>query len=95
MIVRVSELAKISEKLIEHLRDVTGETIDISVDYYWHIPKAEKYDQYEQPSQLNIGQISDDWNELQKLLYDDTKPLSHYLIWLAAVERAIGEQIIP
>ncbi|MEN6372289.1 MAG: hypothetical protein ABFD64_09790 [Armatimonadota bacterium] len=94
MIIHVSELAKISEKLIAHLREVAGEVIDVPVDCYWNIPKAQKYNAYQEPSELDMGQLSDDWNELQKVLEKHFEPLTHDFVPLAAILRALGEHTL-
>ena len=94
MIIHVSELSKLSEELIAHLRAVAGEKIDIPVDYYWNLTKDQKYNPYEQPSELTMGQLSDDWSELHKVINGDAEPISYHLVWLTAILRALGEYTI-
>jgi hypothetical protein len=90
--IKVSELARVTTLLYEHLEEKIGESFTLSVDYYWNIPSPEVYDLDKEPTALTIGQVSDDWGELKKLLEPDGDELSYHLVWLAAVLRAIGEQ---
>ena len=91
MIIHVSDLSKITEELIAHLRNVSGEEIDLSVDYYWNIETEQKYNPYENPTEIDLGQISDDWQELQQIIEKEREPIAYDLVKLAAILRAIGE----
>ncbi len=61
------------------------------MDYYWNIPVAEKYDIYNKPANFDIGQISDDWQELVDMSSSEDDPILYNFVWLASVLRAVGE----
>ena len=94
MKINVEDLRSVSNILLDHIKENGYEVIEIQEDYYWNIPKQEKYNNFEDPSNLDIGQLSDDWNELQKLLSSQKDPLAYHLVWLAAILRVIGENIV-
>lgn len=89
--ITVEQLKAAAEMLFSHLQDSGVKTIEIAEDFYWDVPAANRYDQYEQPAQLTVGQLSDDVSEVQRMLAGDTPVLGYGLVWLAAVLRRIGE----
>jgi hypothetical protein len=93
MSIRVAELRLISEKLFAYLEDQGVESFDTAVDYYWDIPKEQMYNPYQNPFELDLGQLTDDWYELQKLLDPERQPVVRDFVWLAAILRAIGEHL--
>jgi hypothetical protein len=70
------ELISIIEIVLNHLN--SKEEIDVREEFYWDIPMKEIYQPYEIPKDLTIGQISDDWQELQKLLHHDSRDAVGY-----------------
>ena len=94
MKVNLEDLQSVSKILFRHLKQNGFEVIEIHEDYYWNIPKSEKYDPNRDPSDLDLGQLSDDWNELQKILSSQKEPIAYHFVWLAAILRVIGENIV-
>ncbi len=72
-----------------------GIKVESQHDYYWDVPAENRYDPYTQPTQLTIGQLNDDWNELQRIGRGETPALPYALVWLASVLRCMGEEILP
>ncbi len=89
------ELAKLraaTEMLFDHLKETGYDSVEIPHDYYWHIHAPELYDPYAQP-ELTLGQLTDDWTSLEKILQNEIDPLAYDLVCLSALLRAVGEQI--
>ncbi|CAG0978663.1 hypothetical protein ANRL4_01731 [Anaerolineae bacterium] len=91
----LTDLRVLSQKLLDYLEAQGHETLDLSQEYYWHIPKEAKYDQPVPPSPevLSLGQLSFDWENLHSLLEGKNDPIGYDLVWLAAILRALGESI--
>ena len=66
-------------------------SIHIENEYYWNIPSEDLYNPYKNPANLNLGQLSDDWNDLLKVASGADDPLISDFIDLAAILRAIGD----
>ena len=94
MRVSVEELRAISERIFQHLQAQGVNEIEIPVDYYWDVPRALRYDPYHPPAKLDLGQLSDDWAELTKLAGSEGRPVGYALVWLGAVLRAAGEEVV-
>ncbi len=94
MHIELADLRRTSERLFKHLQEKGIDSIDIPVDYYWNIPTGQVYNPYQEPSALDLGQLTADWNELQTLLDPQNEPIAYYLVWLAAILRAIGEHTL-
>lgn len=92
MIINKEELRTITEKLFLHLDELNIDSIEVSQDYYWYISEAEIYNPYVQPENLTLGQLTDDWQELKKLLAEKDI-IGYNFVWLATILRAVGEKI--
>lgn len=80
--------------LFDHLSDLGVEKVDIGEDYYWNIIKSQLYDPYNKPSELDLGSLSDDWQELQNVLNGVTGAISYNFTDLAAILKFIGAKIV-
>jgi hypothetical protein len=87
----LTDLRVIFLKEIENLEKMGYEKIEVPVDYYWNIPRDLRYDPIKTPAALDIGQLSDDWQELQKIKRGVREPLAYHLVWLSKILEAIGE----
>ena len=81
-------------KLFTYLDRRGVESVDIPVDYYWNVPKEQVYNPYQRPSELDLGQLTNDWRELQDLLESESDPIVYSFVWLAAILRAVGEYLL-
>jgi hypothetical protein len=87
----LEQLRAAADALFSHLEDKGIDLVTISEDYYWDVPMAIRYDRYEEPSEHTIGQLSDDINELNRMLAGTRPTVGYGLVWLAAILRRIGE----
>jgi hypothetical protein len=94
MQINMSELRYVTEELLNHLEETQGDYIKIMEDYYWDIPADKLYNMAAQPTEFTVGQLSDDWAELKKLLDTSRAPISYSLVWLASILRRIGEKTV-
>jgi hypothetical protein len=94
MNLRISDLRKVTERLLTHLEETGRGEVSLSLDYYWDIPRELRYDNYEQPSDLSLHQLTDDWAELQKVLDRKTAPRAEALVRLSSLLRAVGEEVV-
>jgi hypothetical protein len=93
MEIKLEELRDLCDLLIQHIIDNGDKSVNLKVDYYWHIPTSQMYDPYKKPTELNLGQLSFDWNQLIKIYQSQKEPIGYNLVWLAAILRAVGENI--
>jgi hypothetical protein len=93
--IKISELREIINRLLDKLQEEAGDLIDISEDDYWEISQGERYNILRGIGQPTLGKLSDDWEELQKLLKEDDYDifLWHDLAHLAPILRAIGDRM--
>ncbi|TAF30288.1 MAG: hypothetical protein EAZ57_11885 [Cytophagales bacterium] len=71
MKVNIDEIQKITSLLLSKLKESKGNEIEISNDYYWDISQDELYSPYEEPKKITLGQLSDDLEEVQRLIKSD------------------------
>ncbi|MBF6469884.1 hypothetical protein IU427_32695 [Nocardia beijingensis] len=77
--------------LLDHVEATTAnDVVAVDKDYFWSVPTDELYDNYDQPTSLTRGQVSDSWQYLRDLLADEEYALGYHLVWLADVLRALG-----
>jgi hypothetical protein len=94
MKVDVARLRMASEKLWKHLEELGIDSIDIPYDYYWSIPEEQTYQLEIEPTRHEIGQLSDDWQDLLQLIEHGHDAITHDFVRLSAILRVVGEQIV-
>lgn len=94
MQVKTSELRRACDLIFAHLDQSGHAEVDISKDFYWNVPEDAKYDRYETPSDLDVGQLTEDWDRIQGILGGATPPIGYALVWLGSILRAVGEEVV-
>lgn len=94
MKVSIGELREISNRLLDHVESLGVKDVDLSQDYYWTLPQDQLYDPNLTTPNPSLGQLTDDWNELQLIKRGERPPVAIALSWLSAVLRAVGEQVV-
>jgi hypothetical protein len=94
MQVTTDELRRACEVLLSHLEKSGHSSIDISTDYYWNVPQGQRHDPYQQPTELDMGQLSDDWSDLRAILNGSKEPMAYALVWLSSILRSVGETVV-
>jgi len=92
MRVTTGNLRQATAQLLEHLEKTGQAEFSVEEDFYWSIPEGDRYDPYNEPKKLTLGQLSDDWAEVQSIVDGSRAPVGYALVWLAAVLRRIGEK---
>ena len=92
----IRTLQCVLNRSLDRLVENGHQRIDLDVDYYWDIPKEERYAVHNDPSleQLTMGQLSEDWEFVMNIERDKSEPIAYSLVWLGALIRRIGEQIV-
>jgi hypothetical protein len=93
MLVSVADLRRSVDVLLRRVEATAGDAVSLNWDCFWSVPPGALYDVAEQPQELTIGQLSESWQHSRDLLADEDRALSHHLVWLADVLRAIGHQL--
>jgi hypothetical protein len=93
MRIDVTDLRRMADILFDHLESLGERTIEIEDDYYWTIDEKQLYDPTQSPTDFSLGQLTDDWQELRKVL-DSQKTVSYSLVWFASLLRAIGQKVV-
>lgn len=90
MEIKTSELLNIVQQLSKNIELNFPETIEVDKeDFYWEIPEENLYDPTSEPSNLTLGQLSDDWEMLMRLNTPESTPLSHDLKRLSSILQII------
>lgn len=92
--ITIGQLKAISDLLLSHLEKNGVNEVDVAADFYWDIPASKRYDQYKEPKEHTVGQLSDDISELRRILDGGAPPVGYGLVWLSTVLRRIGETSI-
>jgi hypothetical protein len=91
MKINTTELRQAFEIFMSHLDECGQSNIQIEEDYYWNIPWDSRYDPLEKPTDLTMGQLTDDWNEVQRIARGERDAIGYGLVWLSTILRRIGE----
>ncbi len=90
MEIKVSDLEQLTKKMFEYIKDQEIQSITIEKDFYWNVSYEEKYDSYQEPAELDVGQLTDDWQELLNILNGKSELCNLAFVWLAQILHAIG-----
>ena len=83
MKIQKKEVLHVLTLLSKKINENFGDEITLSSqDYYWQMTLDEMYDIQQEPKELMIGQISDDWSELKRLLANGDDAISYDLVSL-------------
>lgn len=80
--------------LIQHLQERKA-SVEITDDYYWEIDEQQLYDPTKNPSAFGMGQPSEDWQRLSRIMSGAEPPIGYGLVWLASILRAVGQKNVP
>src|ERR1041384_7369671 len=96
MQISIPVLRAVSEIIFSHIEAMEIGSVTIPADYYWEIPKDQRYDPYKEPDpkEFEIGQLSDDWSELQKIAEGKGEPIAYALVWMSSLLKAVGEEVV-
>lgn len=96
MKIQLSDLRRATDALFDHLERTGRTEIDLTEDFYWSIPEKRLYSVYSPPpeSELTMGQLSDDWNEVAKIASGQRAPIAYALVWLSSLLRFIGSKLV-
>lgn len=86
----VSVLRQVFELLLQRIEEIDGPDIEPHDDFFWSIPMNELYDDYHNPSELTIGQLSECLEHLEKMNEDPDRVISYGLVWLAEILLAVS-----
>ncbi|WP_434380101.1 hypothetical protein [Melittangium boletus] len=96
MKIQLSDLRRATDALFDHLERTGRTEVDLTADFYWSIPEKRLYSVYAPPpgSELTMGQLSDDWNEVAKIASGQRAPIAYALVWLSSLLRFIGSKLV-
>lgn len=94
MKVTTDELRQAANALLDYLDETGRSEFTIEEDYYWNVPQEEVYKPFETPTELDMGQLSDDLAEIRKLNSKEAPLIGYGLVWLAALLRRVGEKAV-
>ncbi|MGB8665085.1 MAG: hypothetical protein WCD24_10050 [Serratia inhibens] len=89
MNIEINKLEEILTTILKELKTRGIDSVPLDADFYWNVPSETIYDPYNEPSQLDIGQLEDDYEMLLnaeskgKLVGYNLKNLSSILRYIA------------
>ena len=94
MQIELSELRELFDAVVSEMEDGGQSAVNLDLGYYWEVPPGDRYEIYEEPKELTIGDLEYDWERLRSVLEGRDVPIRYSLVWLSALLRAIGEKQI-
>lgn len=69
-----------------------AKTWEVNEEFYWDVPTASRYDSYDSPEKLTMGQLSEDIRRVQEIAAGSADPAPSCLVWIATILRLAGER---
>jgi hypothetical protein len=92
--INLRELQQATNRLFDHIIKTKGvESVELRQNFYWSTPTDQFYDVKNNPAQLDIGSLYDDWEFVQSLTRGEAEPVAFQLTEVAPLLRYIGEVV--
>lgn len=90
-----TDIRKLIEGLLSQLEKLNDSTsFPFDNDLYWNITDEELYNPYQDPIELTMGSLVEDWEFLQNVLDGKREMIDHDLSKLASLLRFLGKSMI-
>ncbi|MCS4303383.1 hypothetical protein [Chryseobacterium sp. BIGb0232] len=89
-ILDIRKLINILSDKLEKLDD--KEVVKLEDDLYWNILDEELYNPYDEPAQLTMGSLTEDWEFLQNVLNREREIIDYDLYKLASILKFLGKK---
>ncbi|ATL49371.1 hypothetical protein COR50_20530 [Chitinophaga caeni] len=90
MRVNIDKLSKVIAILLSNLKNSKGNEVELRNDYYWDISSDQIYNPYDDPNEISLGQLSDDLNEVYRLLSSSDEAIPYDLKRIAEILKALS-----
>lgn len=91
MQIELTFLEKIVNSIFLEMKQRGMGSIPLDGDFYWNIPSESLFDPHNEPNQLDIGQLAEDY-EILRLAYAQDSLVSHNLKNVSAIMRFLSEK---
>lgn len=92
MDINLLDLKLITNRLLDHLIETRGlVNVQVKASLYWTIPAEERYKVNDDPRQLEVGSIEDNWKLISSILDQNNQPVAYQLTELAPILEYLGE----
>lgn len=91
MVIDMKFLELVTQKLRDYFHESNIKELNINKEFYWSIYENEKYDNYKEPSNFTVGQISENIENLREIVEGKREPTIFALKWLGEILIATGE----
>lgn len=92
MKIEIDVLEEATKAVFKHLKEQKITDLKFDEDFYWNITQEDRYNPYDEPKELTLGQLSDDWLEIKKIASGENETIGFALVWLASLYKIIGEK---
>lgn len=90
--IEIDELESAIKIIFAHIRETGVKSVQLEDDFYWDIDMEDLYEVTRNPENFSIGQLTDDLQEMHKIVAGTGTPVGYCLVWAAALCRYIGEK---
>ncbi|MFV0460668.1 MAG: hypothetical protein ACK5MT_18070 [Actinomycetales bacterium] len=90
----VETLRRSAGLLLDHLETSGGPIIALDKDMFWAIPAEHRGNVYAEPTEFTVGQVTESFQNITRIVQDPSTATSYALVWLADLLRAAGEAVV-
>ena len=93
--IKTDDLVNIIDILKKNIMDNFPQEVEVDKeDFYWQLSEDDIYHPAIKPTDIDLGQLSDDWLELQRLIVKEGIPISYDLRRLAVILQVVRKKSI-
>ena len=95
MKIEFTELRQLLDVILNAMEEDGSTAFDVPEKLYWNLRSQERYDPYLErdkiPKLIGLGDLEEEWAQLQDLKDEDRDPIKYELVWLGQILIAIGD----
>ncbi len=92
MKVSTDEIQVLVRTLCDYLDQSGRSELFLEGDYYWEIDSEQLQMLDNEPADFSMGQLTENWSDLQKIASGDNPPIGYAFVWLGHILTSLGHQ---
>lgn len=93
LVVDIGQMRRALAIAIDEFERTAGSDARLEKDFFWSIPKEERFNPYAQPTEMTVGQIAELIEHVSALDSDPGRATRHHLVWLGQLLQALGDLV--
>ena len=92
--IKLKDLVKALKKIVKYSKSIGIKEVSLKEDYYWYIESEEKYDVESNPKNLTLGQLHDEYTDINLINSGESEAITNNFSELGAILDYLGRRLL-